>query len=60
MTEPQERLVELLDRVEVVRDQLESTDDRDALIETLTELSELAKDVQAEIERAKRESDAAA
>jgi hypothetical protein len=56
----QEELVRLLDRLEAVRAQLESTDDPEAVIETLGELAQLAKDVQAEIERAKRESDAVA
>jgi hypothetical protein len=52
---------ELLKRVEDVRQRLEGTPDEDAdtAIELLEQLAELTKDVQAELERARREADAA-
>jgi hypothetical protein len=52
------RAEELLDRLEAVRARLETTDDPEEAIEIVTELSELAKSVHAELELAKRESDA--
>jgi len=52
------RAEELLDRLETVRARLETTDDPEEAIEIVTELSELAKSVHAELELAKRESDA--
>jgi hypothetical protein len=52
------RAEELLDRLEAVRARLEATDDPEEAIEIVTELSELAKGVHAELELAKRESDA--
>jgi hypothetical protein len=52
------RAEELLDRLETVRARLEATDDPEEAIEIVTELSELAKSVHAELELAKRESDA--
>jgi len=52
------RAEELLDRLETVRAKLEATDDPEEAIEIVTELSELAKSVHAELELAKRESDA--
>ena len=52
------RAEELLDRLETVRARLETTDDPEEAIEIVTELSELAKGVHAELELAKRESDA--
>ena len=52
------RVEELLDRLETVRARLETTDDPEEAIEIVTELSELAKGVHAELELAKRESDA--
>ena len=53
--EPVARLEELLQRLESVRARLEATDDPEQAIELLAELSDLAKEVQAEIERARRE-----
>ena len=53
-----ERAEELLKKLEEVRVRLEETQDSDVALELLGELSELAKQVQAEIERAARESDA--
>jgi putative NADPH-quinone reductase len=44
----------LLARLEQARTQLEATDDPDKAIELLQELADLAKDVEAEIQRAKR------
>jgi hypothetical protein len=52
------RAEELLDRLETLRAKLEATDDPEEAIEIVTELSELAKSVHAELELAKRESDA--
>ena len=52
------RAEELLEKLEQARGRLESTDDPDAAIEVLQELSELAREVEAELTRAKREADA--
>ena len=54
-TDPVARLQELLDRLEEARKRLEQTDDPDRAVDVLRELAELAKQVQAEIERARRE-----
>jgi hypothetical protein len=53
---------ELLARLESARAKLEQTDDPDQAIEILQELAELAKEVEAELQRAKRaaETEAAA
>jgi hypothetical protein len=53
--DPVSRLQQLLDRLEVARKRLEDTQDPDQAVDTLRELAELAKEVQAEIERARRE-----
>jgi hypothetical protein len=53
--EPVARLEELLERLEQLRERLEQTDDPERAVEVLRELAEVAKDVQAEIERARRE-----
>ncbi len=53
--EPVARLQDLLARVEQARVELEATDDPDRAVQVLSELSDLAKEVQAEIERARRE-----
>ena len=53
--DPVTRLQELLDRLEVARKRLEETQEPDQAVETLRELADLAKEVQAEIERARRE-----
>jgi hypothetical protein len=52
---------DLLARLEAARARLESTDDPDAAIEVLQELAELAKEIEAELQRARRaaETDAA-
>ena len=48
---------ELLDRLERTRARLEETTDPDAAIEVLTELSEIAKEVEAQLQQAKREAE---
>ncbi len=62
MSEPQpvRRLEELLERLEAARAELEKTDDAERAVAVLQELAELAKEVQAEVERARREPDARA
>jgi poly(A) polymerase Pap1 len=52
------RAEELLERLEAARARLEQTEDPEAAIEVLGELSELAREVEAELSRAKREADA--
>jgi hypothetical protein len=52
------RAEELLEKLEQARGRLEASDDPDAAIEVLQELSELAREVEAELTRAKREADA--
>ena len=49
------RLEQLLQRLEEARGQLERTDDAEQAVDVLRELAEVAKEVQAEIERARRE-----
>jgi hypothetical protein len=56
--DPLARAEELLIRLEEVRDRLEQTEDPDVALELLGELSDLAKQVHAEIEKASREADA--
>ena len=66
MTEPEEpdpeenltRAEELLERLDDARSRLEAATDPDQAIEILSELSEIAKDVEAEIAKAKRGADA--
>jgi hypothetical protein len=53
--DPVTRLQELLDRLEVARKRLEETQEPDKAVDVLRELADLAKEVQAEIERARRE-----
>jgi hypothetical protein len=53
--EPAARLEELLKRLEEARARLEVTDDPEQAVEVLRELADVAKEVQAEIERARRE-----
>lgn len=48
----------LLERLEESRARLEAATDPDQAIEILSELSEIAKEVEAEIAKAKRETDA--
>jgi predicted ribosome quality control (RQC) complex YloA/Tae2 family protein len=54
------RLQELLEKVESARAQLEAVDDPERAVEILQELADLAKEVQAEVENARREADASA
>jgi hypothetical protein len=62
MTDPTpdtpERLEELLQRLEAARARLEVTNDPEQAVEVLSELAQVAKEVQAEIERARREESA--
>jgi len=48
----------LLARLEAARAQLESTDDPDQAIEVLQELAGLAREIEAELQRAKRAAEA--
>jgi hypothetical protein len=54
-----QRAEELLKRLEDARARLEQTDDPNAAVDVLQELSQIAKDVEAEIQRARREADSA-
>ena len=51
-----ERAESLLERLERTRQELESTQDPDRAIEILSELAEIAKEVEAELTRAKKEA----
>ncbi|PWU17649.1 MAG: hypothetical protein C5B48_15740 [Candidatus Rokuibacteriota bacterium] len=53
-----ERAEELLAKLEEVRGRLEATEDPQVALDLLGELSDLARQVQSEIEQASRESDA--
>jgi hypothetical protein len=46
----------LLERLERTRQELESTQDPDRAIEILSELAEIAREVEAELTRAKKEA----
>jgi uncharacterized coiled-coil DUF342 family protein len=50
-----QRLQDLADRLERARAQLEATDDPEQAVDVLQSLTELAKEIQAEIDRARRE-----
>ena len=52
------RAEELLERLEETRARLEATADPDQAIDVLTELAEIDKQVEVEIEQARREADA--
>ena len=54
------RAEELMDRLERARAELEATSDPDKAIEVLTELAEIAREVEAALSEAKREADAEA
>ena len=54
------RAEELLERLERSRAKLEQTQDAEVAIDVLAELAELAKQVEAEIERARREGETSA
>ena len=49
---------DLLARLEAARARLESTDDPDQAIEVLQELAELAREIEAELQRARRAAEA--
>ncbi len=49
---------ELLDRLERTRARLEETKDPDEAIEILTELAQIAKEVEAQLQQAKRAAEA--
>jgi hypothetical protein len=52
-----QRAESLLERLERTRQALESTQDPDRAIEILSELAEIARQVEAELARVKRESE---
>ena len=54
------RAEELMERLEQTRARLEVTSDPEVAIEVLTELAEIARDVEAALTKAKREADAEA
>lgn len=58
--DPVARLEELLEKVEAARSELEGAEDPDRAVQVLQELSELAREVQAEVDRARRDADASA
>lgn len=55
-----QRAEELLERLEAAREKLERTEDPEQAIEVLGELSELAKQVEAELQQARRQAGAGA
>lgn len=57
--DPVQHLQRLLDRLEDARKRLEQTEDPDRAVAILRELADLAKEVQGEIERARREEGSA-
>ena len=52
-----QRAESLLERLERARQELESTQDPDRAIEILSQLAEIAKEVEAELARARREAE---
>jgi hypothetical protein len=52
-----QRAEELLSRLEQTRERLEATTDPEQAIDVLAELAEIAKQVETEIERARREAE---
>jgi len=55
-----QRAEQLMERLEQARGRLEATSDPETAIEVLTELAEIAKEVEAALSQAKREADAQA
>jgi hypothetical protein len=53
-----QRAESLLERLERSRERLETTDDPDTAIDVLTELAEIAKQIEREIAEAKRRTEA--
>ena len=51
-----ERLEELLKEIETLQTELEASDDPDGAVDLLTKMSELAREVQAEVERLRLEA----
>ena len=51
-----QRAEALLERLEKTRQELESTQDPDRAIEILSELAEIARDVEVELNKAKQEA----
>jgi hypothetical protein len=51
------RAEELVARLEIVRAKLEATEDPDEAIKVLSELAEIARQVEVELERARREAE---
>jgi DNA mismatch repair ATPase MutS len=49
---------ELMERLEETRTKLEQTTDPEAAIDVLSELAEIAKEIEAALSKAKREADA--
>ena len=56
--DPLDHAAELLTRLEAKREELEQTEDPDAAVDLLAEITELAREAHAEIERARRAADA--
>jgi hypothetical protein len=56
--DPLDHAATLLAQLEEKRAQLEQTEDPEAAVDLLSEITELAKETHAEIERARREADA--
>lgn len=56
MSDSLERAEELLQRLEKTRQELESTQDPDRAIEILSELADIAKQVETELAQAKKEA----
>jgi hypothetical protein len=54
------RAEELLTKVEQTRARLDDTEDPEAALDVLNELAELAREVEAEIQRARRDAEAEA
>ncbi len=54
------RAEELMERLEQARGRLEATSDPDGAIEVLTELADIAREVEVALSQAKREADAEA
>jgi hypothetical protein len=54
---PETRLEELLAKLDETLAALERADDSDAAVDRLTEMAELARGVQEEVDRLRRESD---
>jgi hypothetical protein len=51
-----ERLEQLLQEIEALQSELEGTEDPDGAVDLLTKMSELAREVQAEVERLRLEA----